>query len=121
MIMRAAASKLLIAAVVVFAAVNLNNALHKGGDFEVFLQAGDRVRHAQPLYEGSWPGGGVLGPPFQGVFFVPFAALASVSAVAARVLWYAIGLSALALGIVAWSRVDVSRRAMSWAGIITRR
>jgi len=116
-VMRAAASKILIAAAVVFAAINLNNALHKGGDFEVFLQAGDRVRYAQPLYEGSWPGGGVLGPPFQGVFFVPFAALASVSAVAARVLWYAIGLSALAFGIVAWSRVDVSRRTMSWAAL----
>lgn len=111
------ASKLVIAAVVLFAAVNLNNALHKGGDFEVFLQAGDRVRHAQPLYEGSWPGGGVLGPPFQGVFFVPLALLSSTSAVTARVVWYVIGLAALGFGIVAWSRVDASRRTISRAAL----
>lgn len=62
----------------VFVIVGFGNALHKGGDFTVSLEAGRRFLDATPLYEGSSPGAGVTGPPFQGVWFAPFAALAGV-------------------------------------------
>ena len=92
--------------VVVFAAINGANALHKGGDFEVFLQSGQRVLERQALYEGSSPGSGVIGPPFQGVFFVPFAAIAHAPHRAAAILWYLLNLIALAAGVYWWTRAN---------------
>lgn len=94
---------LLILSVVGFAAANLVNALHKGGDFQVFVESGRRVLERLPLYEGSGAGVGVVGPPFQGVFFTPFAMLASVGMPLARVAWYAVGLGSLAAGVALWS------------------
>jgi alpha-1,2-mannosyltransferase len=101
--------------VIVFAAINVGNALHKGGDFDVFLQAGQRVMDRQPLYEGSGPGAGVIGPPFQGVFFVPFAAVGHVPERAPAVLWYLLNLIALGAGVWWWTRAnDVSSPGRSW-------
>ena len=91
---------------VVFAAVNAANALHKGGDFDVFLQSGERVLERQPLYEGSSPGSGVIGPPFQGVFFVPFAAVGQERDRVPAILWYLINLIALAAGVYWWTRAN---------------
>jgi alpha-1,2-mannosyltransferase len=87
----------------VFAAVNAGNALHKGGDFGVFLEAGERFLAGAPLYEGSSPGSGVIGPPFHALVFAPVAALAHTSVPASRLLWYAINLAALVLGVRWWA------------------
>ena len=91
---------------VVFAAVNGGNALHKGGDFAVFLESGQRVLEGEPLYEGSAPGSGVIGPPFQGVFFVPFAVVGHAAGRAPAVLWYFLNLIALAAGVWWWTRAN---------------
>ena len=91
---------------VVFAAINAGNALHKGGDFAVFLQSGQRVLEGQPFYEGSAPGSGVIGPPFQGVFFVPFAVVGHAAGRAPAVLWYFLNLIALAAGVWWWTRAN---------------
>jgi alpha-1,2-mannosyltransferase len=90
--------------VAVFALINLGNALHKGGDFDVFLEGANRLLAGRPLYEGSSPGQGVIGPPGQSVFFVPFALLDRVSGPSTRVLWYAINLTALFAGAWLWVR-----------------
>jgi hypothetical protein len=93
--------------VIVFALValaNLGNALYKGGDFQDFLDAGRRTLDRRPLYEGSGPGSGVIGPPAQGVLFAPFAALAGLSDTASRLAWYAVSLAALGLGVWGWTR-----------------
>jgi len=101
--------------VIAFAAINVGNALHKGGDFDVFLQAGQRVMEGQPLYEGSGPGAGVIGPPFQGVFFVPFAAIGHVPERAPAVLWYFLNLIALGAGVWWWTRAnDASAAGRAW-------
>jgi alpha-1,2-mannosyltransferase len=110
-----AAALVLVAA---FAAVNLGNALHKGGDFDLFLEAGRHVIDGRPLYEGSSPGSGVIGPPFQGIFFAPFAAIGRLSDPAAAILWYILNLAALAGGVLCWARALDSARpspAALWA------
>jgi len=100
---------------VVFAAINAGNALHKGGDFDVFVQSGQRVLERQPLYEGSGPGSGVIGPPFQGVFFVPFAAIGHAPEWVAALLWYLFNLIALAAGVWWWTRAnDASAPERTW-------
>jgi alpha-1,2-mannosyltransferase len=96
---------------VVFAAINAGNALHKGGDFDVFQQAGERVLERQALYEGSAPGLGVIGPPFQGVFFVPFAAIGNAPEQIPALLWYFLNLIALAAGVWCWTRANDSTAA----------
>jgi len=100
----------------IFAIVNTANALNKGGDASVFFEGGRRLLDAAPLYEGSSAAAGFIGPPFQAVFFAPFAAIASVSDATARLLWHAVNLAALAAGIwCAWrvwtiARADMLRR-----------
>ena len=90
-------------AVAAFVLVNLGNALHKGGDFDVFLDAGARTLVAAPLYADSGPGTGITGPPAYGVFFAPFAALARIDMRAARIVWYLLNVLALAAGVWAWT------------------
>jgi alpha-1,2-mannosyltransferase len=90
--------------VAVFTVINLGNALHKGGDFEVFLEGADRLLTGRRVYEGSSPGQGVIGPPGQSVFFVPFGLLNRASPTAARVVWYAVNLMALFGGAWLWGR-----------------
>ena len=85
-----------------FATVSLGNALHKGGDFDVFVDAGQRVIDGRPLYVETTPSNGVIGPPFQGVFFAPSGWLARISPVLAKVTWCLLNLAALAAGCWLW-------------------
>ena len=91
----------------VFAALNAVNAINKGGDAAVFFEGGRRLLSVEPLYDGSSAAQGYIGPPFQAVFFAPFAALATISPVAARLLWHVVGIACLvaAVGFTArsWS------------------
>jgi alpha-1,2-mannosyltransferase len=98
----------------IFAIVNVANALHKGGDFEGFLQAGERLLTAQSLYEGSSPGSGVTWPPGQAVALAPFAALARIDERAARLSWYVLNLAALLAGVVLWARAIMDLRGAGW-------
>jgi hypothetical protein len=87
-----------------FVIVNFGNALHKGGDFKVSLEAGHRFLTASPLYEGSSPGLGVTGPPFQSVWFAPFAAIANASVRFSQILWYLANIGFLLAGIWCWTQ-----------------
>ena len=113
---RALTRWLLVAAAAAFAVVNVFNALHKGGDFSVYLDAGLRLIRGSPLYEASGIAGGVIGPPFQPVLLVPFAALALLNVEAARLVWYGFNLVCLAAGLYWWhvalapARGDVASR-----------
>jgi hypothetical protein len=98
-----------LALAVIFAALNTANAINKGGDATVFFEGGRRFLHGLPLYEGSSAAAGFIGPPFQAMFFAPFAAIAARSEVAARLVWYAFNLLCLIGGIAltlrAWTTV----------------
>jgi hypothetical protein len=83
----------------VFAVVTTANALNKGGDAAVFFEGGRRFLHVEPLYAGSSAADGFIGPPFQAMFFAPFAAIAARSPVTAKLLWHALNLGCLALGV----------------------
>ena len=96
----------------VFCAANFVNALYKGGDFEVFVKSGRRLLARTPLYAESGAGVGVVGPPFQAVFFAPFALVADLSMPLSRVTWYALGVAALLVGVALWS-VALAERAPS--------
>ena len=85
-------------------AANTVNAVRKGGDFQVLLEAGRRVILGEPLYTSSRPGPVLTWPPFMGLFFVPLAALDALSPLAARLLWYAIGLLCVWYGTRFWAR-----------------
>ncbi len=84
---------------VFFAVLSTGNAINKGGDAAVFFEGGRRFLAAEPLYAGSSAADGFIGPPFQAAFFAPFAALAAVSPLAARLLWHALNLACFALGV----------------------
>ena len=58
---------------VLFAVLSTGNAINKGGDAAVFFEGGRRFLAAEPLYAGSSAADGFIGPPFQAVFFAPFA------------------------------------------------
>jgi hypothetical protein len=100
----------------VFVAVNAWNALHKGGDAEVFFDGGRRVLRVLPLYEGSSAASGFIGPPFQALFFVPFAAIDAVNHSAAKLTWYAVNVAALLAGIYFWSRAAATMVTASFRG-----
>lgn len=102
---------LALSAFVIFSVVSLGNALHKGGDFDVFVDAGQRVIDGRPLYVETTPTNGVIGPPFQGVFFVPSGWLARVSPAAAKVTWCVANLVALVAGFWLWALVVRGRTA----------
>jgi alpha-1,2-mannosyltransferase len=84
---------------VVFAIVTTVNAVNKGGDATVFFEGGRRFLNAEPLYAGSSAADGFIGPPFQAIFFSPFAAIASTSPIVARLLWHALNLASLVFAI----------------------
>ena len=94
----------------VFVIVNLGNALHKGGDFRVSIEAGRRFLTASPLYEGSSAGFGVTGPPFQSVWFSPFAAIAAIHDGLSRVLWYFANIACLMGGMWYWTHAILPGR-----------
>src|SRR5262249_36416925 len=101
---RRAGLALALLAAIGFCVANSVNALRKGGDFQAFLVAGRGMVAGAPFCPGRGVGGGVTGPPFLGLFFVPFAALDASSAVAARLAWYLFGLVCLAGGVRFWAR-----------------
>jgi hypothetical protein len=94
----------------VFVISGFGNALYKGGDFTVSLIAGKRFLDASPLYEGSSPGAGVTGPPFQSVWFAPFAALAAVHVGLSRILWYSTNVAFLLAGVWCWTNAILPNR-----------
>ena len=87
-----------------FCVGNIVNAARKGGDFQVLLEAGRRVMTGEPLYTSSRPGPVLTWPPFMGLAFVPLAAVDSLSPLAARLIWYAIGLLCVWFGTRFWAR-----------------
>jgi alpha-1,2-mannosyltransferase len=95
--------RIVLLLVALLAVGNVVNALNKGGDFDVFLEAGRRVVVAAPMYAGSGAGSGVIGPPFQGVFFAPFALLAEIEPKAAKLAWHIVNCLALLFALLWWS------------------
>jgi Glycosyltransferase family 87 len=93
---------LTILAVAALVGANGVNAIVKGGDYSVYLDAGQRFIDGTPLYSNSGVGAGVIGPPFQAAAFVPFAILARANVIAARLAWYGLNLLLLAYGVVWW-------------------
>jgi alpha-1,2-mannosyltransferase len=89
-------------AVAALVCANGVNAIVKGGDFSVYLDAGQRFIDGTPLYSDSGVGAGVIGPPFQAAAFVPFAILAHANVTVARLAWYGLNLLLLACGVVWW-------------------
>ena len=94
----------------VFVIAGFGNALHKGGDFTVSLTAGQRFLDGSPLYENSSPGAGVTGPPFQSVWFAPFAAIAAVHVGLSRILWYIANVAFLLAGVWCWTKAILPNR-----------
>jgi hypothetical protein len=92
-------TRLLALLALLFAVLTTINAINKGGDAAVFFEGGRRLLHAENLYEGSSAADGFIGPPFQAMFFAPFAAIAAVSPLAARILWHALNLAGFGLGV----------------------
>jgi alpha-1,2-mannosyltransferase len=84
---------------VLFVALNIVNALNKGGDADVFFEGGRRFLHGEALYEGSSAAAGFIGPPFQAVFFAPFALVASIHPGAAKLLWHLLNSLCLVAGV----------------------
>jgi alpha-1,2-mannosyltransferase len=84
---------------VLFAAVNVINALNKGGDAAIYFEGGRRLLQAAPLYEGSSAAAGFIGPPFQALFFAPFAAIDRVSPVTAKLTWHFLNVACLVAGV----------------------
>ena len=113
-------TRLLAFVAIVFAVLNAVNALNKGGDAAVFFEGGRRLLNGTNLYAGSSAADGFIGPPFQAVFFAPFAAIAAMSATAAKLTWHAAGLACLIAGVwcsaMAWdaARTDVAPPQRAW-------
>ena len=89
-------TRLLALLAILFAVLTTINALNKGGDAAVFFEGGRRLLHAEPLYAGSSAADGFIGPPFQAMFFAPFAV---ASPILARILWHALNLACFGLGV----------------------
>jgi alpha-1,2-mannosyltransferase len=100
---------------VLFAVVSTGNAINKGGDAAVFFEGGRRFLACAPLYEGSSAADGFIGPPFQAAFFAPFAAIAAMSPIAARLFWHALNLACFALGV--WWSLQAWNAARSRLGL----
>jgi hypothetical protein len=82
--------------------INGVNALNKGGDFSVYLDAATRFLAGRPLYEASGVAAGLVGPPFQPVLFVPFVLMAGAGDAFARLAWYLVNVLSLGVGLYAW-------------------
>ena len=107
-------TRLLALLALLFAVLTTINAINKGGDAAVFFEGGRRLLHAENLYEGSSAADGFIGPPFQAMFFAPFAAIAAVSPLAARILWHALNLACFGLGV--WFSLKALDAARDGAG-----
>jgi alpha-1,2-mannosyltransferase len=103
-------TRLLALLALLFATLTTFNAINKGGDAAVFFEGGRRLLHAEPLYAGSSAAAGFIGPPFQAMFFAPFALIAAASPLAAKMLWHALNLACFGLGVwLSLKALDVAR------------
>ncbi|HJR58451.1 MAG TPA: glycosyltransferase family 87 protein [Vicinamibacterales bacterium] len=93
----------LLAVALAIVGLNTINALNKGGDAADFFEGGRRVLHEHAIYTGSSPASGFIGPPFQALFFAPFAAVAALDETAARLLWYGLNVLCLGGGVWCWT------------------
>ena len=100
----------------VWVALNGINALNKGGDFSVYLDAGTRFLQGRPLYEASGIAAGLVGPPFQPVLFVPFALIATFGVEIARLAWHLFNVLCLGAGLYAWHAALAPTRPAESAG-----
>ena len=100
-------------AVVLFA-VNLVNAIHKGGDADVYLDAADRLVRGAPLYANSGSTVGFVGPPVQALIFLPLLPFAAVDPVVARLAWYAINIALLWYGVTRWTAALMREHRLRW-------
>lgn len=113
-------TRLLVVLAIAFAVLNAVNALNKGGDAAVFFEGGRRLLNGTDLYAGSSAADGFIGPPFQAVFFAPFAAIAAGSTSAAKLAWHLAGLACLVAGVwcsaKAWdaARADLGLPPRAW-------
>lgn len=102
-----------------FVVLSAFNAVNKGGDARDFFEGGRRVLEAAPMYAGSSAAAGFIGPPFQALFFSPFAWLSMHGGdVAARLVWFAVNLVALAVGIVCAWRIHATQSATPGARLV---
>jgi hypothetical protein len=81
----------------------------RGGDFRIFLVAGERLLQGTPLYEGSAVATNVTWPPFFAVFIVPFALSARVNLPLTQVLWYILNITLFFISIGIWCRILYAR------------
>jgi alpha-1,2-mannosyltransferase len=125
---RAAIRVVIVAISLAFVVANGVNALNKGGDARDFFDGGRRLLEGASPYANSGPATGFIGPPFQALFFLPFAALEHFSEPVARLSWYALNLLCLAGGLwlwfSAWSMslerggIPPARRAWFWLALL---
>lgn len=94
-----------LALVVVAAVVDGWSASRYGADFRDFVSGGSRFIAGTNLYEGSGAYNGMIGPPFQGLFHAPFAAIYAVNPQLGMAVWCAFSFVALILGIRSWAGV----------------
>lgn len=95
-------NRLFVLLAAVFLVVNAVNAINKGGDFDVCLEAAGRLLRGAPLYEHSGITVGFVGPPAQALVFVPFTPLASVDPRAARLGWFGVNVLLLWYALTTW-------------------
>lgn len=88
--------------VAVFLVTNLVNTFNKGGDFDAYYAAGQRILSADALYAGSAVAFGFVGPPVQALLFAP---LAPLGPVASRLVWFAINVVLLWYALATWAGV----------------
>jgi alpha-1,2-mannosyltransferase len=98
----------LIFAILGLAAVGAIASRRSDHDFMIYVEAGQRILDGRPLYIDNHPGDhweeDFVGPPFQGVFFVPFGYLARTNYAVARTLWDLANLTTLLAGLWCWAR-----------------
>ena len=85
--------------VAAFLVTNLVNTFNKGGDFDAYYAAGQRVWSAEALYAGSAIAIGFVGPPVQALLFAP---LVPLGPVVARLIWFAINVMLLWYALATW-------------------
>lgn len=100
----AALSVVLGIATAIVAGIACVSARSHGTDFLDMMLGGTRFLAGTPLYEGSGPAYGMVGPPVLGLVMAPFAWVATINVDAARALWAIVNLVAGWIGLRAWSR-----------------
>lgn len=92
-----------IALIVAAALVDAWSSAHHGDDFRDFMSGGLRFIAGADLYEGVGLYHAMIGPPFQGLFHVPFAALYAAAPDVALALWTMLNFVALVAAVRIWA------------------